>query len=738
MARLRAERTLIRRTLGVAAAIAVAVGSASLPGGRASVNQSLSSVLGRSQGIRVGGGAGQTGVGAQGYIVVYESSLRDVKEKTDRLQAQIGFRASHRYSRALKGFSARLSDRQVEKIKADPTVRFVSPDREVKALDAVPLNSGDSAPSGVRRIDAATATTSRQSSSVNVAVIDSGINLAHSDLNAVNGTNCVSPGAQALDDHGHGTHVAGTIAAENNGAGVVGVAPGTKVYSVKVLDSTGSGTWSGVICGIDWATSTRTDLDPSNDIAVANMSLGGYGDPIQGCSTTTDALHFAICRSTAAGVTYVVAAGNEGYDYDYAAAPDTPASYPEVLTVTAVADSDGLPGGNGGLPTCRTGEVDDRYASFSNYATGSVAAAHTIAAPGICIRSTASNGGYTTMSGTSMATPHVAGAVALCLAEEGIPGPCAGMTPAQIIDKMRSIAQSQTLSSPTYGFTGDPSRAVSGRYYGYLLWTAPAPVPVPDEVADVTSPSTTSISPADGASGVATSSKVSVAFDEPMDEPATESAFSLVNEADSSRVAGSFSWNGNTLTFTPSSTLDSGADFVATVTTDATDAAGNHLVAERTWTFKTIATMTGTPSGTTVQTGSFRAGSFANLGQDDNLFYQVTSTSSRTRTASWYGTITGVPNSLRSLTVAYRGKNTTVCSQVVYLYNWTNGTWVQLDSRSVGTTEALVQRSVGGTLSNYVSASTGDGEIRVRVRCTHSSRAFYMSGDLMTVTFTAP
>ena len=264
----------------------------------------------------------------------------------------------------------------------------VTPDRVVRALARGPARGrATAAPTGVRRIGAGTTTTARQASDAAVAVIDTGVDLDHPDLNAVSGKNCVGAGA-AEDDDGHGTHVAGTIAARNNGAGVVGVAPATKIYAVKVLNSQGSGTFSQIICGIDWVTATRTDSDPSNNISVANMSLGGAGDPIEPCSTTSDPMHHAICNSTAAGVTYVVAAGNDGWDFDFATAPDTPAAYPQVLTVAAVADSDGRPGADGGAPACETGEADDRYASFSNYAATAVGRAHTIAGPGVCIGST--------------------------------------------------------------------------------------------------------------------------------------------------------------------------------------------------------------------------------------------------------------------------------------------------------------------------------------------------------------
>ena len=139
--------------------------------------------------------------------------------------------------------------------------------------------------------------------------------------------------------------------------------------------------------------------------------------------------------------------------------------------MTAMSDSDGKGGATGGAPTCRTGELDDRYASFSSYAVSSTEINHTIAGPGTCIYSTWVNGSthtYNTISGTSMATPHVVGSVALCIGENGAHGPCWGMTPAQVIQKMRSDAQARS-NAPGYGFVGDENAPVSGRYYGYLV-----------------------------------------------------------------------------------------------------------------------------------------------------------------------------------------------------------------------------------------------------------------------------
>ena len=727
-----------RRILGVVAAIAVAMASALLPGGRVTATNSRSSL---SQ-LVTGGGAGLAAQKAQSYIVAYANGVRDVRGKTDRLEASIGFQASHRFSHALNGFAARLSPQQLQRVKGDPDVLVVSEDRPVKALDVSPLSSGEpTPPTGVRRIEAATATTTRTASGVNVAVIDTGVDLTHPDLNAAQGKNCLTSGASANDDNGHGSHVAGTIGAKNNGSGVVGVAPGTKIYAVKVLDYNGNGSWSDVICGIDWVAATRTDTSSTNDIAVANMSLGGTGgDAPTSCSS--DSLHLAICNATNAGVTFVVAAGNSGCDFDNIGCDaqypgvDTPAAYPEVLTVTAVSDSDGMGAANGGNTTCGWKLADDNYASFSNYAVKTASRSHMVAAPGVCIRSTWMNGGYNTISGTSMASPHIAGAVALCIAEGSVPGPCGGQSPAQIINTMVTTAQDHSVATPTYGFTGDPSHPVSGRYYGYMAWAgtpAPAPAPAPD----VTSPTVSSVLPADGASGVGTSAKVSVTFSEPMDHTSAEDAFSLMNAGDNTAVAGAFSWSGNTMTFQPSAPLAGGTTYGATVTTAATDSAGNPLDAEKTWSFVTLATVTNAPSGTTIQSGSAKAGSSANLGADDNVYFQVNSTTSSTYRAYWYATVTDVSNSLKSLSVTYRGKNSASATQIVSIYNWTKGSWVQLDSRSVGTSEVLVQKSPVGTLADYVGGSSGSGEVRVRIRASRKSGRFYSSGDLLTVSFTA-
>ena len=154
---------------------------------------------------------------------------------------------------------------------------------------------------------------------VNIAIIDSGIDGTIPDLNSHAGVDCSSgkpknPGRRPTDRHGHGTFVAGVAAAPDNAIGIVGAAPGAPVWSATVVDNMGQLSLATMVCAVDWVTSTRRDKDPANDIRAANMSVLGDGMPDDGnCGRTNgDPLHLAICASVAAGVTYVVAAGNEG------------------------------------------------------------------------------------------------------------------------------------------------------------------------------------------------------------------------------------------------------------------------------------------------------------------------------------------------------------------------------------------------------------------------------------------
>ena len=406
-----------------------------------------------------------------GYIVVLRDgpASPDAAETAKKHAAAFGVSPTHVYSHALHGYAAQMSPAVASAMASDPRVLFVAPDSPVFALNR-PTGT-QILPTGIDRIDADRSSTrsgdGRGSVDVNVAVLDTGIDLKHPDLNVVGGVAC--RGKSFQDGAGHGTHVAGTIGAIDNASGVVGVAPGARLWAVKVLGDNGVGTNSTLICGIDWVTSTRSDADPTNDIAVGNMSLSGPGTDDGNCGLSNkDPLHLAICNSVAAGITYAAAAGNSGSDL----ARGTPASYDEVLAVTAMADFDGRAGGAGGQ-TCLTQypQADDAAAFFSNFA-GSADQAHTVSAPGFCILSTVPGdlfpGGLLTESGTSMASPHAAGTIALCIAS----GACAALTPAQIIQKIRADAAAYSTSTPGYGFIGDPLRPEAGKYYGYLIRAA--------------------------------------------------------------------------------------------------------------------------------------------------------------------------------------------------------------------------------------------------------------------------
>ncbi|MCH8809462.1 MAG: S8 family serine peptidase, partial [Proteobacteria bacterium] len=364
---------------------------------------------GRGQGNGAGASANvvqlrPTGVVHGQYIVVLRDHVGDPRAVANALARAHGLGLGLVYSSALKGFSARIPERALAALARDPRVDYIEADQWVQAF-------AQTIPTGVERIFAYENLNITIDGSddyridVDVAVIDTGIDLDHPDLNVVGSTNCAKGGpfggdckdGEGNDGNGHGTHVAGTIAAIDNGIGVVGVAPGARLWAVRVLDNNGSGWMSWIIGGIDWVTA-NADI-----IEVANMSLG--------CECNSTAMEQAITNSVAAGVAYAVAAGNSDKD----AATFSPANHPDVITVSALADFDGLAGGLGS-PTCRTDE-DDTLANFSNFGNDIE-----IAAPGVCIFSTWKSGGYNTISGTSMASPHVAGAAAL-LAASGITAP---------------------------------------------------------------------------------------------------------------------------------------------------------------------------------------------------------------------------------------------------------------------------------------------------------------------------
>jgi subtilisin family serine protease len=399
--------------------------------------------------------ADESGIVPGRYIVVLNEGLEAPREVPD-IERAAGVQSDTVFTSAIEGFSAGLSRRQVNALLADPRINNVIPDRLVHVADTTPT--------GIERIDAegSASAAGGDYSAVRVAVLDTGIDAAHADLNVDLTCSFSSQGPTSNDGHGHGTHVAGTIGAiAGNAFGVKGVAPGATVCPVKVLNDSGTATWAQIISGIDFVTATRLDGNAANDIHVVNMSLSGCANPVFifcitqppanngtcGLSGTTvnDPLHKAICDSTAAGVIYAVAAGNDASRALYY----VPGAYPEVVTVGALADYNGQ-GGGGASFTCSDRGPDDSFANFSNYNEAGDDVVD-VTAPGACILSTWPGGGTNTISGTSMASPHVAGALAK-LVGDGALSTGTSADPLAARNAAMSAITTKPMSDPSCGY----------------------------------------------------------------------------------------------------------------------------------------------------------------------------------------------------------------------------------------------------------------------------------------------
>ncbi len=274
----------------------------------------------------------------------------------------------------IEAIAIRIPDAALPGFSRNPFVVSVEPDIMVYAIDTELDNTW-----GVKRIGAGTVhDTGNKGTGVKVAIIDSGIDYTHPDLdgNYVRGYDFVNEDTDPMDDYGHGTHVAGTVGAEDDGVGVVGVAPEAALYALKVLDAGGSGYYSDVIAALDWAV--------TNGIEVTNNSYGSTGDP-------GEAVKAAFDKAESAGILNVCSAGNNGNPPGMGDNVGYPARYESCIAVAATDDSDSR------AKWSSTGPDLD------------------ISAPGVSINSTLLGGGYGTKSGTSMACPHVAGTLALNL-----------------------------------------------------------------------------------------------------------------------------------------------------------------------------------------------------------------------------------------------------------------------------------------------------------------------------------
>jgi subtilisin family serine protease len=427
-------------------------------------------------------------------------SRAGVQDSARDLARRFGGTVGHTYRHALRGFEVRLSEAAARQLAADPSVRYVEQNHTVRAL-------GTQSPTpswGLDRIDQRNLplnnsyTYPTTASNVRAYIIDTGIRFTHQDFGgrAVSGRDTVDNDNDASDCNGHGTHVSGTV-----GGSSYGVAKGVTLVGVRVLNCGGSGSNAGVIAGIDWVTG---DHDPG-ELAVANMSLGGSFD-----QATND----AVTASIADGVSYALAAGN---DNGANACNGSPASTPNAITVGAT-------------------QSNDARASYSNIGT-----CLDIFAPGSSITSAwyTSNTATNTISGTSMASPHVAGVAALILSANP------SFTPQQVRDRMVNDATTGVVTSPG---SGSPNR---------LLYVNNGGVPVDDF--------SISVSPASGATNPGGSLT------------ATVSTATTSGNAQTVNLSASGLPSGATASFSPSSVI-SGGSSTLTISTSASTPAGTYTI----------------------------------------------------------------------------------------------------------------------------------------------------------------
>ena len=375
------------------------------------------------------------------YIVVLNDDVTEaeVDGESDRICKQRNAKKNRSFKHAVKGFTVNLSAVEIEEVRKDPRVKYIEQDQLAMAVA-----TQTSATWGLDRLDqpalplSTSYTYDKTGSTVEAYIFDTGIKLDHVEFTGrvSAGYNAVTVGASANDDNGHGSHVAGTV-----GGTTYGVAKNISLIPVKVLNAAGSGSFSGIIAGIDWAIANHTTKP-----AVGNMSLGGTG--------TSATLEDAVRRAIADGIVMCLAAGNSALD----ASGFTPARTAEAITVGATTSTDG-------------------FASYSNY--GSVV---DILAPGSAITSAwyTSSTAINTISGTSMATPHVAGVAALYL--ENNPG----STTAQVQAGLKNVAVSGAIS-------GLPAGTVN-----QLLQSSFTPPPPPTSAPAAPA----QVSPANAATGV--------------------------------------------------------------------------------------------------------------------------------------------------------------------------------------------------------------------------------------------
>lgn len=373
------------------------------------------------------------------YIVVFKEGITDVANLSEKLADQIDGKTQYLYQNSIKGFSVKTSETAIKKLLNNPSIAYIEEDQVVRVI-----STQNNATWGLDRIDQRNLPLDTRynynftGSGIDVYIIDTGIRFDHIEFGGRAAFGYDAFNGNGVDGNGHGTHVAGTV-----GGTTYGVAKNVKLWAVRVLDNNGSGSTSGVIAGVDWVTGHHT-----TNPAIANMSLGG------GAST---ALDDAVKRSILDGIVYVVAAGNS-----YANACNySPARVPEAITVGSTTNT-------------------DAFSSFSNY--GSCV---DILAPGSNITSAwhTSSTAIQTISGTSMAAPHVAGVAALYLQENP------GSSPSSVTN---AIINNATVNKITNVPTGTPNRLLYSIFNSVTVPSAP-----------------TLISPTNNSTGISTSPTLS-------------------------------------------------------------------------------------------------------------------------------------------------------------------------------------------------------------------------------------
>ena len=631
-----------------------------------------------------------------------------------------------------------------------------------------------------------------------VASMDSGVDASHPDLAAQwrGGTNSwFDPNGQhptsPIDMSGHGTKTMGVMVGRGAGGTDVGVAPNARWIAVKIFNDAGSATVAGIHAGFQWL------LDPDGDPATADsphVVNNSWTFSSTGCN-----LEFQLDLQTlrAADIIPVFAAGNYG---PLGSSSRSPADNPEALAVGATTKTDGIYTYSSRGPT-GCADTDPTYPE--------------VVAPGASIRTTDRFGGYATVSGTSLAAPHVTGALALLRQGHS------GATATQLESALESSAvdlgalgpdnnfgygrldvlaahERFGVAGPDFALAASPSSASTapGGNVSYAVSVTPlsgftsdvalsvAGVPpdasasfVPDIIAGgagtseltVTTSSTTpagsyplTITGTEGS--VSRSASVTLLVDPPPDftlaaSPAEASTAQGGDVSYTVSVGSVFGFSadvalsvdglpeGATSGLSPATiTGGVGSSQLTVATTDSTPPGTSTLTITGT-SGATVHTssvaltvesgqVVAAPTSTTLMSGTLRSGTAASLAADDALSYEVNSTLSSIRATAWRGNFPGVSNSLTALSMSYKGKNSRACAQTVSMWRWPTSSWVDLDSRTVGTAEVLIADLVQvGVPSDYVSGTSGEGELRIRVRCTTRSGIFFTSGNLLRIVY---